>query len=89
MKLSGILSAFALAGTAFSAVIPRTVILDTIVGMTALAVVIDELDKAIEDIKPIVCSSATQQDIAKLENSMLLVPLNMTLLYIVLVLMVT
>lgn len=71
MKLSGILSAFALAGTAFSAVIPRTVILETLVGMTTLAVVIDELDKAIEDIKPIVCSSATQQDIAKLENTLI------------------
>ena len=69
MKFSALFSGFALASTAFSAVIPRTAILDTIATETALAVALDQLNTAIKDFGPInTCTEITPEDIAKLDT---------------------
>ena len=66
MKFAGIFTAFAMAGTAFSAAIPRTVIADTILGMTTASAALNELDHVIKAIRPLACNQANKDEINEL-----------------------
>lgn len=64
MKFTGIVAAFAMAGSAMSAAVPRTVVLDTVLGLTTLSVALNELDHFIKTVQPMVCNKATQDEIS-------------------------
>ena len=70
MKFAGIVAAFAMAGSAFAAAIPRTVVLETVTGLTTLSVALNELDHFVKTVQPMVCNADTKNEITELANGM-------------------